>query len=428
MLKAKREELLADARVAKSIEFRDRTDRKGNSLCEKYSNIAYSHVQEVMETAETKSPPRLRFRKNAKMPENSVEFKDTIAHKVERTDARRLEYDAKIGEKALEKVETLVAEQENAVKRAEENVVKAEQTQDFEQAFKAQAENYIIAQTVATECRDMHDKAHNAPYGELNEPKLTKLGNKITDIETSAVKSRKQARELQQRQRAKYEKDVEHWAMSDLVGAHKKEFQTFIAVENAKGHTNMPVDVQIMSFKAYLTQIHPEKKDMINNEMQIYKIKNNVETRVQAEVVCEQEKEKFEAWLSKHPKIDPKSEIARCSYYAYRVKQDVNVANQFKIGSGKFKPSAYKACQQKTAEMFNSQEQQMESREEKQKRFDRINQEVEEKRAQEVERKKEEQRRAQAKRTFKVKRDGGRSTGSAPTPAPMPTATPALAR
>ncbi len=387
MVKAKREALLESARKAVPA-------RIDESECDIKSNIVHAHMEETVETVETKRPSRFGFTRKAAAAVQTADtdYSAMISHKVERTSERERAADAVEGKKALETVEERIAGPKAMVETANQNLARATESADFEEAYKAHVMNSNIARRVLGETADISREAHSTKYVELNSDKLESMDGAVSDVEVDVAKSRNQAKILRDQRRAQYEKHVERWAMADLIAAHKTDFDAFIAAEQAKGNTSIPVDVQIMRFKSYLVSVHPEKKDSINAEMDTYRIKNNIETRVQAEVVCEQDPDGYNAWLAEHPKMKRNGEVAKCAYYEYCVREKPDVANQFKLASGKFNRESYRACQEKAEEMFNSEENKLQTSEEKQEKFKNIQSEVEEKRAQEAERKKEEER------------------------------------
>ena len=383
MVKAKRKELLEPARKAEPATINE-------SGCAIKSNIIHAHMEETIETVETKRPSRFGFTRKAAAAVQTADtdYSAMVSHKVERTFERDRAADAVEGKKALETVEERIAGPKAMVETANQNLARATESADFEEAYKAHVMNSNIARRVLGETDDISRDAHSTKYVELNSDKLASTKEKISEVEVDVAKSRNQAKTLQEQRRIQYNKDVARWAMADLIAAHKTDFDAFIAAEQAKGNTRIPVDKQIMRFKSYLVSVHPEKKDSINAEMKTYRIKNNIETRVQAEVVCEQDPAGYNAWLAEHPKMQRNGEVAKCAYYEYCVREKPAIVNQFKLESSE----SYRACQEKAEEMFNSEENKLQTSEEKQEKFKNIQSEFEEKRAQEAERKKEEER------------------------------------
>ena len=378
LLKAKKDELLKTARVAKSM----KVCEEQNGEYELYANALLAYTQNEVTSNATDRPKKLKLKPDMKLPDGSVNFIDTIAHKIHRDTSRRCEYDQKVGNSALEKAKNKVDNVKISVENAQQKATAAIDSNDFEQLYKAHAENYNKAQNVIKECGDLKDLTNASPFGELNQPKVSALQNEISKAEEGIAKSHVSVKaKMTDEKRREYEKDVERWAMADFIEAHETEFKEFLKEEFKKGSRITDSETQIKLFKIDLrarNSKNPIKQESIKVEIEGLKIKNNVEKCIQAEVICEQEQTEYEAWVNQHAGLDP--EISKCIYYAERVNNDPSISGKFADEGS----TLYKACQQKAEEMFNSENAQLSTSKEKQEKCDKLHKDIEEKCEKEV--------------------------------------------
>ena len=361
MIKAKRNELLAPHRTARPVQLGERVDSEGNSVCVKNSNIAMAHVREVMETVETKIPGWFSFDKDAAMPENPVEFKDVVAHKVERDDERRRAFDTSKGAKALERVESLIAEPRASVERAKAEATRVATGTDFEASFATTIENGRIKNEVNASCDRIDGLAENRYcYPELNPEKKSEVNDSVEDLRVDASKAHKQARSACDAQRAAYKREVQTWARADYVAAHQAEFDKFAKTYLSKSENRGKSADTIMWAFVEAAKNGPQgatkaerklARAQVEQEMRAYQVANNVEELVRADAVCALESGDYIAWVNKHnsdsnnTQLDVNSDLARCAYYAARKSADINVANQFDPTSAGFRENAAAECQ-----------------------------------------------------------------------------------
>lgn len=383
LLKAKKDELLKTARVAKSM----KVCEEQNGKYELYANALLAYTQNEVTSNATDRPKKLKLKPDMKLPDGSVNFIDTIAHKIHRDTSRRCEYDQGLGSADLANIKQQLDNVNAKVENISQNTENVIQSGDFEALYKAGAECYGIYQEVAGACSTLETARLSARFTELNKVESNNLKEEIQGPETKAKTSHNKVKNEMESKRKEYEAGVERWAMADFVQAHKTEFEAFLQefYKSDKDNVKVSSERSIMEFKDYLLRKaeNESQRRKVTNELKVFEVKNNVEKRVQAEVICEQEQTEYEAWVNQHAGLDP--EISKCIYYAYRVGQDTTLPNRFKVEGS----NIHRACQAKANEMLDSE--QLKTSQEKQKVFDELNREVEEKRTQEIERQAEEQ-------------------------------------
>ena len=403
MLKNKKNALLADARVAKPVQFKERTDRKGNPLCDMDSNAMYSHVAEVEETVENKRPSRAKYKQKTNRHEL---FVDNVCHKINTTAERRCAYDAKIGKKALEKVEELTNGTKAKVEIAKQEAENVAKGNDFEKSFAARTMTADIKNAVNAECDIIDSRADNANFVELNTERRDNLKSNNTDLRVEASKACKKADQACDSQRSDYQKQVQAWARADYVKSHRSEFSQFAKTYlSKKENRDKSPEAVIGDFiesckngpKGATKDERRLARERVDEEMRGYEVVNNVEELVRADVVCSQEQEAYAEWVNKYnadngAKLDANSDLARSKYYASRKSEDINVVNQFDAKSDGFRESSMEACH--NAAQQRMMDGTLVTSASKQSKADKLNTEIQQNHDRIIERQKEEAKEA----------------------------------
>lgn len=322
MVKAKREALLESARKAVPATINE-------SECDIKSNIVHAHMEETVETVETKRPSRFGFTRKAAAAVQTADtdYSAMISHKVERTSERERAADAVEGKKALETVEERIAGPKAMVETAKLEAEGLKDKNDFEESFAVRVKNSNIKKAANVACNGINSLAQNAPYVELNSGKKAEIDTSVTEVRTTASEAEKVATKACNAQRRAYKKEVARWARAEFIESHRDEFNEF-----TKNLTGKSREEALNEFVSKMKEKHTDK--VVNAEMEVYEIKNNVEELVKADVVCEQESTNYTEWLTNYnnehkTNLDANDDLAKSRYYAMRRSVDTRVSQQF---------------------------------------------------------------------------------------------------
>lgn len=354
MVEDKRKELKkASLATIEQVTFNERFDKKGNSVARetekdvlsyvKYSTDRLDTVEDDKKHKHRKCDKNFHTKKYSPDIEETASIADATCPVLYSDKERRCAYDAVVGQRVLEGVETT----RQVVAQRVETMHTQIKSSNYEQLYQLE----VVAKQQEAETKqaniDVLHQIRDAKYRELNESTAQAKEEEVRQTIISTVKVKKQLEQRKAEQAEVYRRQVEQWAKADYVKAHNAEFKQFCRnCRTTDGRLAVELFVN--------SKLQSTRRVDVRAELDVYRVQNNVEENIRAEVFCEQSSEKanFKEWVESERKrgvaIDFNSERTRCAYYAHCLR------TRPRIRMDNFKHYSADECRQKAAQRMEA--------------------------------------------------------------------------
>ena len=282
--------------------------------------------------------------------ERMATFVDALASRVDTKAMRQMKHDKKLAETKLKKVQKIVAGLGDEIDSRVDHLKEAARSKSYKQALAVKTKLESENEQVKEICNKNEGTANKTKYVELIQSQKDAVVSSLNAVRVENARQVKVVGSVERIARAEHKRQAKQLAIDEMVALNPNAYKVYCNNMQLQANGKATETGLKASFVRELIERNDKRaktqdEKTVSNLFDALQVKHNIEENIAAEVYCADNPEEYEKFAVQH-KLDPNSEMARCSYYS-RCKLERPRDMEIYKASSTYKEKAHKVAEKR---------------------------------------------------------------------------------